>query len=525
MLLDYSDFPRRPRKDRRRGAALVLYTVLLPTLLLIVGLAIDLSMLYVVQTRLSAAVDGAALGAGRLLGTPANTSEIAGEFLNANYPAGFWGSYNLVPNITVTTNASLHTIVVNATVQVSLIFLRLLRQQFCTVAASATAVRRDVRVVLVLDRSYSMNSQMSNLRTAATSFVNMFNPGTDELGLVVFGGSALVAYPTVRPYSLTTGTGPDIHYADTPSPGGDNMLTMISALQVGTDTNTSEALWMAYNELKKAVAIDTDPTRANVIVLFTDGVPNGFTAYLNDPSHNVLGSNSNCYYNPASPTDPSSQMIGWIATAGNSSTLSYFNPNKSQASGIGVYSPLIFDTTHTAKYWVKTVGSSGYVDDMTPNELSGQPVMKNCQHIGTNGNLGAGTDMSGLAKIPPQDYYGNSTTDPAYTQSALYGLYGIAYDSTKPTNGYHMGLASWSAADNVAQTILKDTAMNIAIYTIGFTGNGGVDNVLLKRMANTQDSSSYNANYQSGTFVTASDIGSLQQAFGQVASEVLRLTK
>jgi len=44
-------------------------------------------------------------------------------------------------------------------------------------------------------------------------------------------------------------------------------------------------------------------------------------------------------------------------------------------------------------------------------------------------------------------------------------------------------------------------------------------------MANTQDSSSYNANYQSGTFVTASDIGSLQQAFGQVASEVLRLTK
>src|SRR5579863_7139379 len=167
------------RARRQRGAALVLYTVLLPTLLLMVGLAIDLGILFVVQTRLSAAVDGAALGAGRLLGTSANTSEIAGEFLNANYPSGFWGSYNLTPTISVTTNASLHTIAVSATVQVPLLFLRLLRQQNCTVAASATAVRRDVRVELVLDRSYSMLNQIGNLRTAATNFVNMFNPGTD----------------------------------------------------------------------------------------------------------------------------------------------------------------------------------------------------------------------------------------------------------------------------------------------------------------------------------------------------------
>ena len=41
-------------------------------------------MLYIVQAKLSAAVDGAALGAGRLLGTQANPQEIAGEFLRAN---------------------------------------------------------------------------------------------------------------------------------------------------------------------------------------------------------------------------------------------------------------------------------------------------------------------------------------------------------------------------------------------------------------------------------------------------------
>jgi hypothetical protein len=88
-----------------------------------------------------------------------------------------------------------------------------------------------------------------------------------------------------------------------------------------------------------------------------------------------------------------------------------------------------------------------------------------------------------------------------------------------------LGLASWSATDNAAQKILSDSAMNIAIYTIGFTGDGGVDGVLLNRMANTQTASSYNSSYQSGRYVTASDAGSLQQAFGQVASEVLRLSR
>jgi Flp pilus assembly protein TadG len=510
---------RGTQAKNRRGAALVLYTVLLPTILLFCGLAIDLCMLYVVQTRLSSAVDGAALGAGRLLGTTANTSEIAGEFLNANYPSGYWGSYNLTPSISVTNNASLHTIAVSATVQVPLLFLRLLRQQYCTVGASATAVRRDVRVELVLDRSYSMINQIANLRTAATTFVNMFNPGTDELGLVILSGSSFVAYPTseMPNYSLTAGTGPDVHFADPVTGSNQNMLTMISAMQLGSDTNTSEAIWLAYMELKKAVAIDSDPTKANVIVLFTDGVPNGFTAYLNNPNSNALGSDSNCYYNPA--TASANHMNGWIATAGNSSTLSFFSPTNS--TGIGFFNALIFDTTHNSYYWDTTVGSGGYVDDLV--EVTGTP-MQNCQHIGGYGSLGNGTDMSGLAKIPAKDYYGNSTSGTAYTQGVLYAQYGIAYNASQPTNGYQMGLASWNVADNAAQTILSDTNLNVAIYTIGFTGDGGVDAVLLNRMANTQSASSYNSNYQTGIYVEASDASSMQQAFGQVASEVLRLS-
>jgi hypothetical protein len=508
--------------SRKRGSALILFTLLLPAVILpLVGLAIDVTMLQIVQSRLSAACDGAALGAGRLLGTPANTNEIAGEFLNANFPSGYWGSYNMVPTITSSTTFSTHTINVSASVNVPLLFLRIFGQNFSVITASAQATRRDTRVELVLDRSYSMVNEMAGLRSTASSFVNMFTPGADELGLVVFGGSGFVAYPTTRPYSLNAGTGPNVHFADTPPPGGDNMLTLISALQVGTDTGTAEGLWLAYQELKKANGIDQDPTRLNVIVLFTDGVPNGLTAFFNNPSggNNVLGSISRCTYSPALASNPSTDMIAWMATAGTAQDLSFFSPTSS--TGIGIYPLLIFNT-NSAKYWVSNTGSYGYVNDMT--ELSGTP-MTNCQHIGAYGTLGAGTDMSGLAKIPAVDYYGNSTSGNAYTQGVLYKKYGLSYDPTKPTNGYHVGLASWNLVDNTAHAILSDSTMNVAIYCIGYTGNGGVDAALLKRVANTQDASSYNSNYQTGMYVEAADTTGLANAFNTVASAILRLAK
>src|ERR1022692_1462085 len=71
-----------PDGRRKRGSTLVLFTLMLPTLLIpLMGLGIDATMLYIVQAKLSAATDGAALGAGRLLGTLAHPAEIAGGFL------------------------------------------------------------------------------------------------------------------------------------------------------------------------------------------------------------------------------------------------------------------------------------------------------------------------------------------------------------------------------------------------------------------------------------------------------------
>ena len=77
--------------------------------------------------------------------------------------------------------------------------------------------------------------------------------------------------------------------------------------------------------------------------------------------------------------------------------------------------------------------------------------------------------------------------------------------------------------DNVAKRILADTSISIAIYCIGYTGNGGVDSALLKRVANTLDSGAHNATWQSGMYVSAGDSAALQSAFNTVASEILRL--
>ena len=66
------------RRSRKSGSIMVLFTLMLPTLLLpLAGLANDASIARLMQIRLQAAVDGAALGAGRLLGTAAVTETLA----------------------------------------------------------------------------------------------------------------------------------------------------------------------------------------------------------------------------------------------------------------------------------------------------------------------------------------------------------------------------------------------------------------------------------------------------------------
>ncbi len=245
-------------RQGQRGNVMVLVALITPVLVGLVGLAVDGTMCYIVQTELSAAVDGAALGTGRLLSTNANPTNIAGEFLDANFRvggAGFWGSYSLIPTVNFT-NGITKTVTITAQVDVPLLFMRIFGQNAATVAATGTATRRDARVEFIIDRSGSMTAVdptsptheevINELITSAQGFVQGFTPGYDEMGLIVFDGSAVVGYPTTPWPEVQTyngGGGPDINFCGSSAPytcgsSSTDMYSQIGKIQAGGATKS-----------------------------------------------------------------------------------------------------------------------------------------------------------------------------------------------------------------------------------------------------------------------------------------------
>lgn len=526
-------------KGRRSGTVLVLITLILPVLLGLVGLGIDGTMCYIVQTELSAAVDGAALGTGRLLSTNANPTDIATEFLNANFrvgQAGFWNSYNLVPTITVQTGTT-KTVIVDAKVNVPLLFLRMLRFSAATITATATATRRDARIEFVIDRSNSMNTSDGRGSTVITDviqyaqgFTQQFTNGYDELGLVVFGRSGVVGYPTSPWPSGTSPTGsggPDTSFNDGTS---DDMVHQIGLIQAGGGTAMGDGLALAYIELQKAHMRDMaslgKDTRMNAIVLFTDGVPSSVATYLNRNGATVINSGSGCTYrtDAATPTNP---MYGSIVQGSSDG-----NPPYTAAWGFWGLASLDAAGSHTSAWYMANP--------------SGEPTLSNNgAESGCNSNW---NPLNNLNAIPASDKYGYplSANGNGYRVSAFSSnphgatsIYnGSSINFSNYTTGYDWGLAAWDEADQVAEAIRTDanyanrtgdtSKMYITIYTIGYTGNGGTDYGLLQKIANAAGSSAngystYNNAEPAGLYIQASDTTSLSNAFATIATAILRL--
>lgn len=315
------------------------------------------------------------------------------------------------------------------------------------------------------------------------------------------------------------------------------MVHQIQAITANSGTGMAEALWLAYIELQKAhmrdlVANGTD-TRMNSIVLFTDGVPSGVTLFLNNPAnsnaYNVLPSGGPCTNKTILTTqqDSAHMMVGWLAIPGP------------PFSGSSVYGMYLLSSTdpasgHTAAWWMANGGS----DAASPNPTTPYGGCTNLMDGSPNGNL-----YSSLTQIPSVDRYGNSMTGSGYTHSHIVdsagnvsSIYnGTALDQTQVTRNYHWGLSIWNSVDNTAAAIRSDSNlanrvgdtqnMKVAIYVIGYLGNGGADDGLLRRVANDQSSSSFDATKPIGRYIPASDTVALANAFNSVASSVLRLAQ
>jgi Flp pilus assembly protein TadG len=179
------------------GQILVLFTILLPVLILLLGLSLDAGLLYVTKAKLSNAVDSACLmGMKNLSKGQVTAAILATDVFKANY-----GANAPVPTITFPVDAfNDQQVKVSATATVNTFFMRVV-PAFKTASVSDTAIatRGKLAMTIVLDRSGSMSAANDNggtaLKAVVPLFVADFDNANDHVALVSFASNATVDFP------------------------------------------------------------------------------------------------------------------------------------------------------------------------------------------------------------------------------------------------------------------------------------------------------------------------------------------
>jgi Mg-chelatase subunit ChlD len=529
------------KKARSKGIAVLLTSVAIVGAMTIVGLAVDVGMMYAVKVKLSAASDAAALAAARAIGTASNggatVSATAQAYFAANYPTGYMLSTSAsatAPTPVVNANNS-ETQTVTATATLPLMFLRMMNlnnshaSQIINTTAAAT--RRNLNLVMVLDRSGSMNTSGScvPMVAAAQAFTDQFVDGQDSLGLVVFGGSYDIAYPMSKTFKS----------------GSPTISSVIGTITCNGNTGSAQAISKAHGMLS-ALPSSQVTGAVNAIVFFTDGQPNGLTANwpintaayqksvtgvtaVNTPAYansygGTQGTPSTTSVSPWYTGYPVSGCTAWVTVGGIPTITGFIARNGEHQHGILGAS-------------TSTIGSdAGVVSNSTGCAFGSG-------NTDSQGFSGQDRVHEDIAYIPATDAYGNKTT----------GYWDTATGTTKQTitNGPYKGfvmldfyqnggscgadpcglfnnnidLASMNAAEDAAKSARTDTNTSIIVFSIGLGGAAdSFPDQFLQHVANTPQSDLYNNTQPSGQYIYVTGAGQLGAAFQSIASFVLRLS-
>jgi len=483
-------------RPRRNGIAVILTTLSMFVIVPMVGLGIDVSTLYIVRAKLYEAADAAALAGARALsqGSDSNTQTsnaqtIATRYFNADFPTGFWGATNITlstPAVDSTTVPNYRTVSITASVQAPLYFLRVFGSTSSTISVTTQAARRDAMVMLVLDRSSSMNYAFQGstacaiLKPDAIQFLSNFAPGRDMVGLVVFGSTSYLS--------------PARTNFDQPDANGNTIASLINQISCGGNTNTSEAMEEAYQQIRTV----NSTTRANVIVLMTDGRPNGFTGdYTNKRLHTGSCDSAN------------RPLIGVLAQWSG-------GPN----------------STGT------TAGLMNYTTNSITNANEGATANSGGCNFNTSGDLTqVPNDLSGM---PATDVYGNAANGPYSSYNPNFPYNGANATLTGVSSPQMIEVASTNVLDNEGTKIRTDATLKPSIYTIALEGNSPgdpPDTLILRKLANdpsmeNDPDATARTFYQQqktqpkGYFADAPDPSQLFAAFSTIATQiVIRLSR
>jgi Flp pilus assembly protein TadG len=477
--------------NNERGFALVYMAGMLTVLSLFVGLAVDSGRGYIVKAQLTKAVDGAALGAARML----NSGDPKGEatrIFKQNFPLGYMGTD---PGVDPTgaadffdlqTNAATgqNIVTVKATTVMATTFMRLANLNTVTVRAQGQATRRMVDLSLVLDVSSSIGSKWNAVRDATRAFVEAFDQNHDRFALTLFSNGARVLdqMPASRGFDKVKVK------ADVPNslPGGSTLMV--------------EGLWRGWDELRTVP--NGQQSGLRVIVLFTDGASNGVPAFWDGSG---LAKAMRTADFPDNGADPDNQTHA---------------------------NPPISGMSHTET----GAASPGWAGEARPAPYAGNNWLTSNAHsqMATMPNRTAHTH--GRSVGIPNNF-------PLFTNTLK--VNGVNQDVWRPLRNpvgakykaevYNINNAARNVLEIIANAARSDAAGDypIRIYTIGMGAlvqyNLGTreetSESILKRVANDKTSPDFNSAQLEGKYFFAATEADVSNAFQQLLNQIIRLTK
>jgi Flp pilus assembly protein TadG len=485
-LTDMTRYRRGSDVSSEKGFALIYLSIVLTVLLLFTGLAVDSGRAYVVKAQLTKAVDGAALGAARML----NSGDPKGEAVNifkANFPAGYMGVSSVTDPTSaanffmLTTNdaTGVNVVTVQASAVLPTTFMKLANFNQVTVGSLGQATRRMVDLSLVLDVSSSIAGQWPAVMDAARTFVDAFDPAHDRISLTIFGNGASV----LDPMNSARGFDKTKVMADVPNtlPGG--------------STNMAEGLYRGWDELRTVPAGQQSGLR--IIVLFTDGASNSVPAnYAAAPG---LGRALRTWDFPKFLPDPANQT--WDSP--------HIDGLYDTSSATGAAGPSVSITTPWNSIATTTVTELPVTSWLANHRSAGilttfplQTAALTVQGVPQNVKRGLRHFNAGTGHYPAEVFNINN---------AARNLVEIISNEARNDNGdYRIRL----------YTIGMGELVN---YMLGTIPEQSSD--VLKRMANDKTSPDYNSAQLEGKFYyapTAADVG---PAFQGIQNQIIRLTQ
>ncbi len=475
-----------------------MYTFMMLFILIpMVGLAIDAGIMYSIKGKLQMSVDGAALGAARSLNRAQDipsqqtaATDTAKRYYHANFPNN-WMAVTPVNDPTVTWPAApVGTAIINVKgdVDAPTWFMKILGFNSIHLTVVGESVRRNVNIMLVMDRSTSITNSgdCGNVKAAAQLFVNSFSNNRDKIGMVSFG-----TY-----YNLDFA--PVLDFQDSANSGANSLPSKIGQIVCQGTTNAASAYSLAFKTLKDL----GDLNALNVILFFTDGQPNTVTygPYYGTGTGPVLvkKAGSSCAWTAAA-----------TAAGGISGVLSgdpdfpfHFGVLRGTWEGGGTGFPAPSGGDYSTAF---TVGSA-------------QGRQSGCAFPSNTSNY-----TSDINAIPTADAWGNATTTIwAGGGAAGYPASVNAANVGNPTDLQNAGI---NALDNAAQNARASAAAASMPYLVYSIGLGGVDSQLLKRVANDVGSTVHSTTYPDGKYRFSPTGAEIAAAFADIASDILRISK